>query len=60
MAEISHRKSMVDCLRDQQDPTGSSPGFQTHQWDQLVPQTNQSWIPLIYHADVVGGLGNRG
>ena len=40
-------KSMVDCLRDQQDPTGSSSGFQeTRRWDPLVLQTIQPWIPL--------------
>ena len=42
---------MVDCLRDQQDPTGSSPANassenqETRQRDQLVPQTIDHGFP---------------
>ena len=38
---------MVDCLRDQQDRTGSSPGFQeTHRRDpELVTQTINHGFP---------------
>ena len=48
---------MVDCLRDQPDPTGSSPGFQakaspgnheTRRRDQLVPQTIDHGFPYSH------------
>ena len=44
---------MVDCLRDQQDPTGSSPGFQARLWKpgdspagSAGHADNRPWIPL--------------
>ena len=49
---------MVDCLRDQPDPTGSSPGFQARLKPRLEtrdspagsagPADNQPWIPLFH------------
>ena len=40
---------MVDCLCDQQDPTGSSPGFSGDSAaGSAGPADNQPWIPLPY------------
>ena len=50
---------MVDCLRDQPDPTGSSPGFQARLKPRLESRRSLAWKPGDSPAGSAGPADNR-